>query len=84
MVCDKMLGRDGLGAPNETIGTCYPIEEHSVLPHNVKWNVFWANNVRPYGYISANGLQRCAESAHPTVERMQYQKHSETTEMIPQ
>ena len=69
MVCDKMLGRDGLGAPNETIGTCYPIEEHSVLPHNVKWNVFWANNVRPYGYISANGLQRCAESAHPTVKR---------------
>ena len=24
----------------------------------------------------------CAESAHPTVERMQYPKHSETTETI--
>lgn len=69
MVCDKVPGRDGLGAPNETIGTCYPVGEHSVLPHNVKWDVFWANNVRPYGCISVNGLQRCAESAHPTVKR---------------
>ena len=91
--CDKVncgnaaregaLGYD-LGAPHLTIGTIYLVGEHSVLPRNVKSNVLRAHDVRPYGIPCADGLHGAPRSAHPTAERMQYPKHSETTEMIPQ
>ena len=77
------LGYD-LGAPHLTIGTIYLVGEHSVLLRNVKSNVLRAHNVRPYGIPCADGLHGAPRSAHPTVERMQYPKHFETTEMIPQ
>ena len=68
-ITEYPVGCADLGAPHLTIGIRYPVGEHSVLPRSVKSNVFWANNVRPYGCTSANSLQRCAESAHPTVKQ---------------
>ena len=63
--CDKVncgkaaregaLGYD-LGAPYLTIGTCYLVGEHSVLPRNAESNGSRAHTVRPYEMNIADGF----------------------------